>query len=133
MPQSRKGRQVQILLVSSGKSVKGTISLMRSVPERQSQYSSADHYRKVKLSKQCIRESLLALFSIQILFSFISLVSIENIYQIASCTLDFTGHGNCQIEWQFILYAARAVLTQAQALMKFISFNSATIKHVLHK
>lgn len=47
--------------------------------------------------------------------------------------LDFTGHGNCQIEWKFILHAVSAVINPAQALMKFISCNSGTMKYILHK
>lgn len=47
--------------------------------------------------------------------------------------LDFRGHGNCQVEWKFILHAARAVINPAQALMKFISCNTGTMKYILPK
>lgn len=65
MPQSRKQSQVQILLVSSGMFIKRTRSLVRSAHKIHSQYSSADHYRKARLSKQHIKESQLVLFSLK--------------------------------------------------------------------
>lgn len=60
---------------------------------------------------------------------------IFNGYYLLKCKLllDFRRHGNCQIEWKFILHAARAVINPAQTLMKFISFNSGTMKYILHK
>lgn len=56
-------------------------------------------------------------------------------YYLLKCKLFlyFRGHENSQIEWKFILHAARAVINPAQSLMKLITCNSGTMKYMLHK